>query len=334
MSAENVRSLLETRQIPIYFGAVLVALLAAWMVPSARSLSSAIDPLLALMLFVTFLQVPMGELRQAIREVRFIGALLLANFVLIPLLVAVLWPWVPGDPLIRIGFLLVVLTPCIDYVVTFAHLGRADVRPLLACTPILLASQMVLLPLYLGLFLGDAARQYVQWEPFVHAFVWLIMIPLALAAACQTWARHTTVGSSVSAALGVLPVPATAAVLAVVVASVTPELGQAWPAVMHIAPIYVVFAISAPIVGWSSGRVFRLPAGQKLAVAFSASTRNSLVILPLGLAIPGAVPVIPAIIVTQTLVELLAELVYVKVALAKRLGLSTLPTAKTPSSET
>jgi ACR3 family arsenite efflux pump ArsB len=53
-------------------------------------------------------------------------------------------------------------------------------------------------------------------------------------------------------------------------------------------------------------------------VAFSSATRNSLVVLPLGLAIPGAVPWIPAVIVAQTLVELIAELVYVK--LLPRLG--------------
>jgi ACR3 family arsenite transporter len=36
------------------------------------------------------------------------------------------------------------------------------------------------------------------------------------------------------------------------------------------------------------------------------------VILPLALAVPGALPLLPAIIVTQTLVELIAELVYVR----------------------
>ena len=48
------------------------------------------------------------------------------------------------------------------------------------------------------------------------------------------------------------------------------------------------------------------------SVAFSAGTRNSLVILPLAFAVPGAVPVLPAIIVTQTLVELVSELIYVR----------------------
>ncbi|XOT98248.1 arsenic resistance protein, partial [Alcaligenes pakistanensis] len=35
----------------------------------------------------------------------------------------------------------------------------------------------------------------------------------------------------------------------------------------------------------------------------SSATRNSLVVLPLALAIPGALPLLPAIILTQTLVE-------------------------------
>ena len=52
-----------------------------------------------------------------------------------------------------------------------------------------------------------------------------------------------------------------------------------------------------------------LPA--KRAVAFSAATRNSLVILPLALTVPGALPVVPAVIVAQTLVELVAMLVYI-----------------------
>ncbi|MCJ9710639.1 arsenic resistance protein, partial [Bordetella hinzii] len=177
----GLRARLEARQTAIYFSAVLLAFVAAWLMPATRLLSAAVDPLLALMLFATFLQVPLGELRRAMRDLRFVGVLLAANFAGVPLLVAALLPWVPGDPLIRLGFLLVMLCPCIDYVVAFAHMGRADARSLLAATPLLLAGQMLLLPAYLGIFLGEDARQLVRWEPFAAAFVWLIAVPLALA---------------------------------------------------------------------------------------------------------------------------------------------------------
>ncbi|MCJ9709018.1 arsenic resistance protein, partial [Bordetella hinzii] len=168
------------------------------------------------------------------------------------------------------------------------------------------------LPAYLGIFLGEDARQLVRWEPFAAAFVWLIAVPLALAAACQAWARRGGLGARVVDGLGLLPVPATAAVLAVVVAAVTPGLGLALDAVRGVAPVYLAFAVLAPLLGWTLAR--RLPARQRLAVAFSVSTRNSLVVLPLGLAVAGALPLVPAVIVTQTLIELVAELIYVRLA--------------------
>jgi len=59
-------------------------------------------------------------------------------------------------------------------------------------------------------------------------------------------------------------------------------------------------------------RVFSLEVAAGRAVAFSAGTRNSLVILPLALAVPGAIPVLPAIIITQTIVELISELIYIR----------------------
>jgi ACR3 family arsenite efflux pump ArsB len=319
--AADVRAALEARQVRIYFAAVAAAAVLGWLWPSAAALSAAIEPLLALMLFATFLQVPLTELRQALTGIRFVLVLLAGNFLVVPVFVAVLLPWLPPDPLVRVGVLLVLLTPCIDYVVTFAHLGRADARSLLAATPVLLACQMLALPLYLGLFLGGQATGLVHAGPFLHAFAWLIVVPLVLAGLCQAWAGRHAAGRRVAGRLGLLPVPATAAVLFVVVASVVPQLGQATQAVWAVAPIYVAFGIAAPLLGWALGRAARLSAGQSRAAAFSMATRNSLVVLPLGLAVPGAMPVVPAVIVTQTLVELACGLAYIR--LLPRLGAKT-----------
>ena len=60
-------------------------------------------------------------------------------------------------------------------------------------------------------------------------------------------------------------------------------------------------------------KLFKNPLIAWGAVAFSAGTRNSLVVLPLALVVPGAIPLVPAIIVTQTLIELLAELAYIRI---------------------
>jgi len=318
MQSARLRDLLEQRQVGVYFGAVAVAAILAWRIPASAALAPAIDPLLGFMLFVTFLQVPLTQLRRAAAQLRFLGALLTSNFIAIPLLLACLQPWLPGAPLARIGVLLVLLTPCIDYVVTFAHIGRADARPLLAATPILLGAQMLLLPIYLGAFLGAEAAGLAQWQPFVHAFIWLIAAPLGLAALFQAGAARSRAMRAAVSLLGVLPVPATALVLFVVVAAVAPRLGLALDEVRAAIPVYAAFAVLAPLIGWATGRLWRLPAEQARAVSFSSATRNSLVVLPLGLAIPGAVPILPAVIVAQTLVELVSELIYIR--LLPRLG--------------
>ncbi len=309
---QHIRDALERHQISIYFAAVVIAALVALTIPGTTVLEGAINPALALMLYVTFLQVPLAELKRAFGQLRFLGALLIANFIVIPLLVWGLIQFLPTDPMLRLGVLLVLLTPCIDYVVTFAQLGRADARLLLASTPALLIAQMVLLPGYLGLFMGEDAARLVDAGPFIHAFVWLIAIPLALAAITQLWAAKNTLGARASAGLGLLPVPATALVLVVVVAAVLPQVGPAIGSALNVVPIYIAFAVLAPLLGWLVGRLFGMESPAGRAIAFSAGTRNSLVVLPLAFSVPGAIPVLPAVIVTQTLVELLGELAYVR----------------------
>jgi ACR3 family arsenite transporter len=101
-------------------------------------------------------------------------------------------------------------------------------------------------------------------------------------------------------------------VLLIVIAAVLPQLGAAIPAALSVLPLYIAFAVISPVAGWLVARAIRLDAPGGRAVAFSAGTRNSLVVLPLALAVPGAMPVLPAIIVAQTLVELLFELLYVR----------------------
>lgn len=315
-----LRESLERHQVGIYFASVVMGAAVAWAIAGTERLEALVNPALALMLFVTFLQVPLRDIGKAFRNVRFVAALLAANFVVIPLLVFLLLQFAPDDAMVRLGMLMVLLTPCIDYVITFSQLGRADARLLLAATPLLLITQMVLLPLYLAAFLGGAASELVSVGPFLHAFVWLIAMPLVLAGLIQFWSSRNHTGGQVSDGLGLLPVPSTALVLFLVVAAMLPLLGSGANHALAVLPLYVAYAIIAPVVGWFTARVVGLGATAARSVAFSSATRNSLVVLPLALAVPGAVPVLPAVIVTQTLVELISELVYIR--LMPRVGRS------------
>lgn len=78
--------------------------------------------------------------------------------------------FLPDHPRLLHGIYLVLLTPCIDYVIVFTSLGRGNEKLLLMATPILFVTQILLLPLYLWMFMGKEAVGIVEPGPFLEAF--------------------------------------------------------------------------------------------------------------------------------------------------------------------
>ncbi|POG04135.1 arsenic resistance protein [Pseudomonas putida] len=308
------REQLETRQIPIYFAAVLAAIAFGLLASdTARQLEALITPAIAVLMYAMFLQIPFLDLRQGLGNRRFITALLLANFVLVPLLVWAITRGLVEHPAILVGALLVLLTPCIDYVVVFTHIGKGDSRLTLAATPLLLLAQLVLLPVYLALMLGGSSQVAISITPFVEAFVLLIVLPMALAVLTSAGARRSRAIATWNDAWAWLPVPAMALVLMVVIASQIVVVLRDFDRLLPVVPVYIGFMLLAPVLGFICARLLRLPASEARSVTFSAATRNSLVVLPLALALPEEMRgLAAAAVITQTLVELVSELIYVR----------------------
>ncbi|AOX07471.1 MULTISPECIES: arsenic resistance protein [Pseudomonas] len=308
------REQLETRQIPIYFAAVLAAIVFGLLASdTARQLEALITPAIAVLMYAMFLQIPFLDLRQGLGNRRFITALLLANFMLVPLLVWAITRGLVEHPAILVGALLVLLTPCIDYVVVFTHIGKGDSRLTLAATPVLLLAQLVLLPVYLALMLGGGSQVAISITPFVEAFVLLIVVPMALAVLTSAGARRSRAVATWNDAWAWLPVPAMALVLMVVIASQIVVVLRDFDRLLPVVPVYIGFMLLAPVLGFICARLLRLPASEARSVTFSAATRNSLVVLPLALALPEEMRgLAAAAVITQTLVELVSELIYVR----------------------
>lgn len=308
------REQLETRQIPIYFAAVLAAIAFGLLASdAARQLEALITPAIAVLMYAMFLQIPFLNLRQGLGNRRFITALLLANFMLVPLLVWAITRGLVEHPAILVGALLVLLTPCIDYVVVFTHIGKGDSRLTLAATPVLLLAQLVLLPVYLAVMLGGSSQVAISITPFVEAFVLLIVLPMALAVLTSAGARRSRAIATWNDAWAWLPVPAMALVLMVVIASQIALVLRDLDRLLPVIPVYIGFMLLAPVLGFICARLLRLPASEARSVTFSAATRNSLVVLPLALALPEEMRgLAAAAVITQTLVELVSELIYVR----------------------
>lgn len=304
---------LDRHQIAVYLGGLAAGVGVGLGVPAtAPALELAIYPVLGALLYATFLQVPFTKLTSAFRDVRFLSAALVVNFAVVPVVVAVLTSLVTLPQAVLLGVLLVLLTPCIDYVIVFSGLGGGDSQRLVAAAPLLMLAQMVALPLLLWLFVGPGLADIVEVRPFLEAFLILIILPLALAWATEVLAARHRTGHVVTSVMNTVTVPLVATTLLVVVASQIPNISHQLGRVVPVVPLYVAFLFVMAGLGLGLARVFRLDTGRSRALIFTGATRNSLVVLPLALALPDAYAITPVVVVTQTLVELVGMVVYVR----------------------
>ncbi|MCK8515024.1 arsenic resistance protein [Methylonatrum kenyense] len=304
---------LERHQVWIYLLAVLAGLgFGAGSPDAAALLDVSVWPLLALLLFATFTQIPLVRLRGAACDTRFITALCLGNFLILPLLVGSVLLILPLEPAVRLGILLVLLVPCTDWFISFTHLGRGDAARAVAVTPLILLLQLAALPFYLWLFLGDVVVDPVVVRPLLTALVLLIGLPLLLAVLLQRRIAGGGSGQVLLSTLALFPVPLLALVVFSIAASQSPAvlgmLGTLWlPALL-----FAAFAVAGVFLGKLLARAFRLPAEPGRTLAFSFATRNSFVVLPLALALPAGWEAAALVIVLQSLVELLAMSLFVR----------------------
>ena len=208
--------------------------------------------------------------------------------------------------------LLVLLTPCIDYVIVFTGLAGGASDRLLAAAPVLMLLQMLLLPLYLLLFVGPDVASAIDPAPFVEALAVLIVLPLAAAAFTQALERRHAAGRGIKAIMQALMVRFMMATLAVVVGSQITGVGEELGSLLAVVPLYSVFLLVMVPLGMLAAKPARLDAAATRAVVCSGATRNSLVVLPLALALPEPLALAALVVVTQTLVELIGMVLYVR----------------------
>lgn len=308
-----VRDWMERQQSWIYLLFILAGLAIGLRQPDATArLEAFLWPLLGGLLYATFTQVPLTRIGQGFKGWRFLAALLLGNFVVIPMVLGGLMAMLPLKPAVQAGVLLVLLVPCTDWFISFTHLGKGDAGRAIAATPVLLLMQLLALPVYLWLFLGAEWFQAAISTHLLSAFAGLILTPLALAWVTERLAeRHLNARRWVHG-LGLLPVPLLALVVFVIAASQVTTVAGLGGVLLQVLPIFVAYLAFAAILGKTLGRLFRLSAPSARTLTFSFGTRNSFVVLPIALTLPDAWQAAVVVIIFQSLVELFGMVVYLR----------------------
>ena len=361
---------LEKHQIEFYFLAILGGTAIGYLFRVSSCANIVLNFILPVLLFVTFLQVPVSSVIDNLANKRFLAALLVGNFVFIPILVALLLLIGAGffyqlsdlfrfpdelnltTPYLAFAFygMILLCAPCVDYVVSFCRLAKGDSSALTAALPVLLIIELAFIMLLgTGQFYDEQNMQATRPElvEFIKSIFQVLIFPLALAWILQSVSPYNKVVAYSTCFMKNSVVVITAFTLMIIAAyafselfSIFNDIGYAFTkisadkatgiyenttdygsgektlshAFIYGIAFYCLYAVFAPFVGFFTAKLFKLCRKQEIALSFSVSTRNSLVLLPFLLTISPAdeQALVAAVVLTQTCVELVAEIIYVR----------------------
>lgn len=140
----------------------------------------AILPLLMVMLYVTFLQIPMKDMKRSFANRKFTVASIAMNFVLTPVIAWLLASvFLADSPALALGFFMLMVTPCTDWYIIFTGLAKGNVALSTSILPLNVILQLGLLPLYLYVVSGSTG--VVDFRLVLESIVLVFVLPFVFA---------------------------------------------------------------------------------------------------------------------------------------------------------
>jgi ACR3 family arsenite efflux pump ArsB len=172
--------MMEKLEPMIIFCAVLAGLIFSNLGIMSLNASPLITVFLCLMLYGVFLEIPLNEIKNGFKNLKFTTTSLIINFLWTPLFGYFLGSiFFKATPDMFIGFFMLILTPCTDWYLVFTKMAKGDLTLSLSILPMNLIIQIVLLPIYLLLFFSNANS--MNYAELAYSILVVIVIPFAAA---------------------------------------------------------------------------------------------------------------------------------------------------------
>ena len=118
-----------------------------------------IMPFLTLMLFLLFLQIPFGNIKTSLKNIKFTSTAIIINFIITPMLIFILGKlFLINEADLLIGFVMLTVTPCTDWYLIFTEIAKGNTALGASLLPLNFILQIVLLPLYVLLICGTSIK--------------------------------------------------------------------------------------------------------------------------------------------------------------------------------
>ncbi len=275
----------------------------------APGVASASGPVVSIGVFVLIAVVMLGldvaTVAGSFRHRRFLAIAVGLNFVINPALAWALGRiFLSGQPDLRVGLLLFLVTPCIGWYLIFTELAGGDTGLGVSLLGVNVVLQVLLLPLYLFLFEGRAAG--VEIGGIVVSIATFLVGPALLAAAVRALTGRS--GLPIDEVLEVVDrfYVKTVALVAVIVAMFASQaqliLDNPTVVLRLVVPMIAFFVVAFVVAIVVAARA-SLPDDQTALLVFTTTSRNSEASLAIA-ATAFASPLVALTVVVGPVIEL------------------------------
>lgn len=288
----------------IIIAAALIGIALGSIVPIGDASSWLIQLFLMLLLFVLFLSVDLRKMGRSLLNVRFTATALALNFVLTPVVSYLLGiAFFGGSMDLRIGLIMLLVTPCTDWYLVFTGLSRGNVELGMSILPLNLVLQIVLLPVYLMLFVGSEIHMDA-WA-MVLDMAQILVVPLVLSVivkAAVGW--RESFGGFMSAHGDNLQLLFLCLAVVVMFASESVTLFENPVLLVEMFVPLLIFFVLLLSVSQAVGRLEGFPYADRAALTFTSMARNSPLSLAIAVVAFPDMPLVSLALVIGPLIEL------------------------------
>lgn len=263
-----------------------------------------IVPLLVIMLYITFLQIPFEDIKYSFKNVRFTYTSVIMNFIWTPVLAWVLaLLFLSDNPALWIGFVMLMVTPCTDWYLIFTGIAKGNVALSTSILPLNLILQILLLPMYLLIFGGTTG--VIDLSFLVKSVLIVLFIPLTLAFITNALLKNKEqLKAKFITKLSVLPIFFLSLAIIAMFASqgrmLLDNLELMWQITV---PILLFFSINF-IIGQKIGRLMNFHYADRASLSLTTLARNSPIALAIAMTTFPNQPLIALTLVVGPLLEL------------------------------
>src|SRR5690625_898015 len=263
-----------------------------------------IIPFLLLMLYGLFLSIPLKNIKNAFKNIKFISVSTVINFMWTPLLAWGLGALFLSDhPAIWLGFILLLVTPCMDWYLIFTSIAKGNLSLATSVLPINLILQVVLLPVYLFIFAGT--MESIPMSTLIESIVIVLVIPFILAHLTRLLLRKKSVLNN-----KIIPFFGNAQIFFLSLAIMAMFASQGSYLLVKLEVIYILiipvlsFFVINYVVGRFVGRFLKFSYEDTVSLNMTIIARNSPVSLAIAVTAFPDQPLIALALVIGPLIEL------------------------------